>query len=713
MAKSIRIGMVIIACLVGAAVGALSLPVGDAAAADPACPGSWPGQAYDGPLQQADHGRIAYQDFFTDSDGDRWFIIRSSDSNGYTSIRAYPATGDGYAANSPDEVCYLVVRKPGAAEDAANPTQIVFPTEQEEPKPAARPIDPQAAVVEQLQRNAAAFRYTTGKRGGNLTQAVVAGDPLTFNLAIANDATSVGYLSHLFEGLTETSWLTSEAEPGLAERWERSPDGLTWTFHLRRDVRWHDGTPFTAHDVEFTFERIIMNRDLPVVARSTFEQRIFDADTGAWRNAAAIQVTALDDHTVQFVLSLPFAAFLRAMETSIFPKHILEPHVDSGTFVSVWGVDTDPAQVIGTGPFVIQSYVPGESLTLERNPDYWLHDAQGNRLPYLDEIRYLIVPDRTAALSRFQAGETDIHGLPSEEYTTLKPLENAGNFTIHERGPGFGTSFLAFNMNPGQNAAGEHYVAPERLRWFTARQFRQAVAHAVDKDRIIGEIQHGRGTPQWSSISPAAGVFHNPNVRRYEYDIARANSILDSLGWTDTDNNGTREDDSGNDIEFSLATVKSSDTSYRMGSIIRDGIQAIGLKVNHQQVDFGHLVGQLTATYDWEAVIIGLTGEPDPGDGLDVWLSSGSLHLWHPNQPQPATAWEAEIDDLYIRASQELDPARRIALYHRAQEVIAENIPLIYTTLGIRTTAARNVFGNTTATLFGLWDIRYLYRTDR
>ena len=123
MAKSIRISIVIIASLIGAAVGMLSLPAGDVAAADPACPSTWPGPAYDGPLWQEDRGRIAYQDFFTDADGDRWFVVRSSGSNGYTTVRAYPATDDGYVANSPDEVCYLVVRRPGDAEGAVDPTQ--------------------------------------------------------------------------------------------------------------------------------------------------------------------------------------------------------------------------------------------------------------------------------------------------------------------------------------------------------------------------------------------------------------------------------------------------------------------------------------------------------------------------------------------------------------------------------------------------------------
>ena len=111
--------------------------------------------------------------------------------------------------------------------------------------------------------------------------------------------------------------------------------------------------------------------------------------------------------------------------------------------------------------------------------------------------------------------------------------------------------------------------------------------------------------------------------------------------------------------------------------------------------------------------MIGFTGGPDPYGGINFWHSSEDLHLWNPSQAQPATEWEAEIDDLYVRGSQELDHDRRVEIYHRAQEVAAENVPIIYTTLSERLSAVRNVFGNTTPTLYGLWDVRYLYRTDQ
>ena len=124
-------------------------------------------------------------------------------------------------------------------------------------------------------------------------------------------------------------------------------------------------------------------------------------------------------------------------------------------------------------------------------------------------------------------------------------------------------------MNPGKNpGTGELYVAPEKLEWFSNKQFRQALAHSIDKDTIISDVQHGLGYPQWASISPAAGDFHNPNVLRYEYDPDKARQILDGMGWMDTDGDGVREDDKGNEIEFSLVTNSGTNVREEVGRIV-------------------------------------------------------------------------------------------------------------------------------------------------
>ena len=593
-------------------------------------------------------------------------------------------------------------------------TPVLSPAVTLVPPPTATPgveVLSQDETVKRLRRNASGFRYEIGSYGGTITYATIS-EPLTFNYALANDAGSSGYLGYLFEGLTETSWLTDEVEPALAESWESSEDGLTWTFHLREDVQWHDGAPFTAQDVDFTFNRILYNDDVPTTDRAPFLFRFLN-DDGEWQEER-MSVTAVDDYTIQCVLPSPFATFLRSMGTAIYPSHILEPVLDSGDFESLWDINTEPAEVIGTGPFTISEYVPQERLTLQRNPNYWLQDEEGNHLPYLDEVIYHIVPDFAAELAAFQSGETDYHGVLGEEYATLKGMEEAGNFTIHRRGPGFGTTFLTFNQNPGMNPeTGSPLVPPEKLAWFQNVEFRRAVAHSVDKATVVEEVYEGLAYPQWAPVSPAAGDFHNSDISRYEYNPAEANAILDGLGWTDTDGDGIREDGDGNPIEFELITNTGNSVRGRVGEVIAAGLTGIGVKANYKLVEFGDLVDRLVSSYEWEALIVGFTGSSDPHSGIVFWHSEEDFHLWYPNQPEPATEWEAEIDELYVKGSRELDRETRIGYYHRAQEIVAENLPVIYTTLSERLGAVRNVFGNISPTLYALWDTRYVYRTDQ
>ncbi|WP_419926084.1 ABC transporter substrate-binding protein [Candidatus Poriferisocius sp.] len=575
----------------------------------------------------------------------------------------------------------------------------------------AESASPAEAIVKELRRNAEGFSYEVGTHGGTLTVATIS-EPLTFNLALSNDAGSGRVLSYLFEGLTETSWLTDEVEPLLAESWERSDDGLRWVFHLRDDVRWHDGTPFTAHDVEFTFNEVIYSEDFHASSRTAFEFRHLNPDTGQWEESP-MAVAALDEYTVEFVLPRPFAPFLRSMGTAIYPKHVLERPIAESSFEEFWALDTDPAEIVGTGPFTIGEYSPGERIVFERNPGYWLADDAGGRLPYLDRVVEVIVEDLEDELAMFRDGTSDSHGVLGHEFAALAPLADAENFTLHRRGPGFGTTFLAFNQNPGVNDAGERYVDPVQLRWFQNVKFRQAVAHTMDKAAMIDGVQHGLGYPQWSSVSPAAGDFHNPDVSRYPYDLDRASEILDELDWRDTDSDGIREDDLGNPISFTLVTNEGNTVRADVTAIVEQGMAVLGLDVEFELVDFGVLVSQLTTTYDWEAMVVGFTGDSDPYGGITLWHSGEPLHLWYPNQAEPATDWEARVDELYIAASAELDHAQRVLLYREAQTIIAENVPLIYTTLGERLGAVRNVFGNYTPTLYGYWDVRYLYRTDR
>lgn len=528
------------------------------------------------------------------------------------------------------------------------------------------------------------------KYGGQLVLATTS-DPKSFNPILAKETSTTAITGLIFEGLTRTNGETLEVEPNLAESWETQKDGLVWIFHLRDDVVWFDGKKFTADDVVFTFNRLIYNPNIPNSARDIFtiEGKIF-------------KVEKIDDLTVSFTLPVRFAPFLRGMSESIMPKHVLEDSVKNDKFNFTWGTDTSPSEIIGTGPYKLVKYLPGERLIFEKNPKYWRKSSEGKRLPYIEKIIYLIVQNQDTALLKFQDGELDYYGLRGSDYPLLKPLEKKGNFAIFDTGPAFGSNFLVFNQNNEVNPKTNNpYVNPKKLSWFTNLKFRQAIAHAIDKEKIVEILMNGLGYNQDSAMSPSSGYFYNPNVEKYDYDLKKAKKILNAAGFIDRDNDGTIEDANGNKIEFNLYTNSGSTERIQIAAIIRKDLQNLGMKVNFMALEFNNLVSKLTSTFEWDAIIIGLTGGIEPHFGKNVWASSGQLHMWHPKEPRPETNWEKRIDEIFNSAVQELDDKKRKESYDEWQLIVSKELPVIYTMLSASIFAVRNKFENLKPTAFG------------
>jgi len=530
----------------------------------------------------------------------------------------------------------------------------------------------------------------SNKYGGHLVLATTS-DPKSFNDIIAKETSTSTVTSLLFEGLTTTNALTTQVEPHLAQSWEVSEDGLTWTFYLRRDVQWFDGEPFTADDVVFTFNDLIYNPDIASSSKDVFtiDGEIF-------------QVKKIDDHTVQFTLPVKFAPFLRGMSQAILPKHILQKSVEDKKFNFTWGIDTLPQDIIGTGPYQLADYRPGDRIIFERNPNYWKKSKEGDALPYLDRVIYLIVQNADTGLLKFLDGELDYYSVGGNEYALVKPLEQKKDFTIYDTGPAFGTNFIVFNQNQSVNPkSNEPFVVPAKLKWFTNLKFRQAVAYAIDKQKIIEIVMNGFGYPQDSAMSPGAGFFYNGNVARYDYDLEKAKQILRDAGFMDRNNDEIIEDNDGNNVQFNLYTNAGATERVEIAGIIRHDLEKLGMKVNFQAIEFNTLVSKLTATYDWDAIILGLTGGIEPHFGKSVWTSDGGLHMWYPQQEKPATIWEARMDEIFSQGVQELDDQKRKILYDEHQQLVAENVPLIYTVLNSQLFAVRNKFGNLKPTSYG------------
>ena len=534
------------------------------------------------------------------------------------------------------------------------------------------------------------YQPKIGTYGGQLILSTIS-DPKSFNPILAKETSTTVITNLLFEGLTRTNGITAEVEPNLAKSWEVNDTGLKWIFHLRRDVQWFDGHKFSADDVVFTFNKLIYNPDIPNSARDIFTVK-----------EKTFKVEKIDQFTVRFILPVKFAPFLRSMSQEILPEHILQEKVLNGKFNSTWTLDVLPETVMGTGPFKLIKYLSGQKIVLQRNPHYWRKDKEGNRLPYLEKIIFLIVQSQDTALLKFQEGELDYYALRGQDFPILKPGEKEGNFKVYETGPAFGTNFLVFNQNRGKDEnSGKPYVEPKKLNWFTNKNFSQAVAHCIDKDSIINIVMNGLGFPQSSAMSPSAGFFYNPDVKKYEYDLDKAKIILKKAGFLDRDEDGIVEDTEGNDIKFNLFTNSGNTQRVQIANILRKDLESLGFKVHFMQLEFNNLVTKLNSTYDWDAVILGLTGGIEPHFGNNVWQSSGHLHMWYPRQEKPATSWEKRIDDIFNMAVQELNKDKRKKLYDEWQEIVAENVPFIYTVLPESLFCVRNKFGNLYPTSYG------------
>ena len=514
------------------------------------------------------------------------------------------------------------------------------------------------------------------------------GDPKTFNPILVTDTSSGGFIGNLFTGLVKDNYLTLLPEPDLAERWDISADQKTITFHLRHGVKWSDGAPFTARDVMFTM-RLVYDPKIPNILRD-----------GLMVDGKPLKFDAPDDYTVVVTMPRVFAPLLYSIGVSIVPEHILKPVYEAGKFNQSWGIDTPPGQLIGIGQYVATRYVPSQVAQYDRNDGYWRKDEQGRQLPYLHGETSMIVPDANTMYLRFLAGQIDVHSPRPEEVVDLKEKVTGLRAHLEEIGIDTGTLFFCFNRNPRHFV--KHGVTDPKLKWFTDLVFLRAMAHAVDKQGIINLAFHGLAVAAVQDISPANKIFSNPNLADYDYDLKEAAEILEAAGYH-LGKSGFRTDPSGNRLEFNLMTNTGNPERDQTAVIFKQDVESLGIKVNYRPVDFVTLVERLDSNFDWDCVLIGFTGGIEPNNGADFYRSSGHLHMWNPDQPQPATPWEAEIDTLLDQGTAVIDPYRRAPYYWKIQEILHDQLPVIQTVRQTRYAAWKDSLINYRPMVWGLY----------
>jgi peptide/nickel transport system substrate-binding protein len=530
-----------------------------------------------------------------------------------------------------------------------------------------------------------------GVRGGTFNYSMIA-SPKTFNQEVADETSSISVTSRIMGwALTGDNPLTGEIDnSGLAKGWEISPDGKEIIFHLRRGIKFNDGEPFTAADVMFTFNYIVFNLDCDVDYREVL-----------YVKGELPKIEKIDDHTVKFILPDIFRPFIDFMSgTAIYPEHVMGKHVHKytvdmglpevppGTFNAAWGLDVDPAELVGLGPYKLVEYVTDLYAVLERNPYYWRYDANGTQLPYYDKVIIHIVESMDVSILKFRNGEIDVLPPRPEDIPVLMGEAVEKGFTVEITDePTYGTMFLVFNQDAPD---------PVLRAVFRDLRFRQAMAHAMDKEAIIDVLYHGMAIPQWGPISVPSPFYDPAADVIYEFDLDKAAALLDGMGLVDTDGDGVRNitDAFLTEAGVDLAGLPPEDerelafeVSTNAGNTLREGlillmqadVEKIGVKFLPNFIDFVTLVRQLLAGEYPGGVVIGLTGGDDPHGGANVYPSCGPLHFWKYSDCEEPSESDKRIDEIFEQGVLTYDFEEAKKLYLEFHEIFSRELDLIYT----------------------------------
>ncbi|MBD2664139.1 extracellular solute-binding protein family 5 [Richelia sinica FACHB-800] len=542
-------------------------------------------------------------------------------------------------------------------------------------------------------------------------------DPKTFNYALSSESPNI--FGYTYEGLVSQNPITGKMEPDLAESWQVSEDKSKIIFTMRPGLKWSDGQPLTVDDVVFTYNDIYLNEEIPTDVRDILR-------IGKDRKLPTVK--KIDQRRVEFSVPEPFRPFLQNASAAILPAHALKQSIQTKNqdgkplFLSKWGVDTPPDELIVNGPYKLERYDTSQRVIFRRNPYYWRKDGQGKPQPYIEKIVWQIVESTDTSLLQFRSGGLDSVAVSPDYFSLLKVQEKQGNFKIYNGGPGAGTSFLIFNLNQGKRN-GKPLIDPIKSRWFNSVEFRQAVAYAIDRQTMINNIFRGLGQTQNSPISVQSPYYLSPEqgLKTYNYNPEKAKQLLLKAGFKYNAENQL-EDAQGNRVRFTLLTNAGNKIREGMGSQIKQNLAKIGIQVDFTPLAWNTFTDKLSNTLDWEASLLGLTGGLEPNDGANVWSPEGGLHVFN-QKPQPGqkpiegwevAPWERRIGDLYIQAAQEFDEAKVKAIYAETQQLAQEYLPFIQLVNSYAMAAIRNRFEGIEFSALGgaFWNIHEIKITQ-
>ena len=448
---------------------------------------------------------------------------------------------------------------------------------------------------------------------------------------ITSDQASRDVGTYMYNGLV-TLGRDLEIAPELATSWAFSKDCLTLEFKLHPGVRWHDGAPFTADDVVFTYETTV-DPKTPSPYRSDYQ----DVE----------RVEAIDPHTVRVTYKKPYAKALLSWAMSMMPKHLLEPYVKTGKLRDAPQNWTAP---VGTGPYRFKEMKSGEKVVVVANQDYF----KGR--PNISRIVYRIIPSQATIFLELKARGVDVAGLTALQYkrqTEYPAFQKAYN---KFRYPGSGYTYLGFNLKDPR---------------FADRRVRLAIAHAINKQELLDGVVLGLGREATGPFRPGTWA-DNPNVKGVPYDLKKAAALLAEAGWKTRNPEGLLVKD-GKPFTFELLTNQGNDERKKIAEIVQASLRDLGIGVDIRILEWAALLKEHVKKRSFDAMILGWGTGADP-DQYVVWHSSqtGPDELNHISYKNP------EVDALLEAGRSSCVQADRTRFYHRLHEVLAEDQPLVF-----------------------------------
>lgn len=421
--------------------------------------------------------------------------------------------------------------------------------------------------------------------------------------------------------------------PELATEWKSSDDKLTWTFRIRRDVKWSDGEPVTAHDVAYTFNRMM---DDPAAATAN----------GNYVESFA-EVRAPDDYTVVIRTTKPQAT-MKSIAAPIVPKHIWSRVADVGSFAN------QRMPIVGSGPFIATEYRPQQYLTLRANKDFW------RGAPTIDKLRFVNFENSDAAVQALRKGEVDV--VKNLTPTQFDALADAGDI---QRVEGQGRRFYELVLNPGAtNSAGDPIgTGHPALRDVRVRR---AIDRAINREELVRRVLGGYAEVGSGYLPPIFEKWHwqPPKNLRRTFSIDAANRALNEAGY-ERGPDGTRRTPSGEPLRFEFVLHGDSSTDAQVGEFVKGWLSRLGIRVELQPVS-DNQVNQRTTAGDFDMVISGWSVNPDPDYVLRLQTCGARPSPGGGGLPDSFLC-DPEYDRLYQRQLSEFDEQQRVGLVHRAQ----------------------------------------------